>query len=101
MENEKRMYVIVRNDLSASYKMVQGTHALAEFALLRPAMFKSWGNGYLIFVAVPNLIALREFLAKSLTYYDAQFFCEPDLDGQLTAVCYYGDGELVANLPLA
>jgi hypothetical protein len=100
--NEKTMYVVVRNDLSASYKMVQGAHALAKYAIKHPKRFENWNNGYLIFLAVPTLRALRD-LQSTLTENRIKFslFFEPDIDDQLTSICFYGSGEYVLDLPLA
>lgn len=48
----KKMYVIVRNNLPVKYRMVQGTHAVAEFLLCGPKT--EWDNGTLVFVSVPD-----------------------------------------------
>lgn len=39
-----RMYVLVRLDLAEDYRMVQGAHALAKYALEHPSEFKTWGK---------------------------------------------------------
>jgi len=49
----KKMYAIVRNDLPTKYRMVQGTHAVAEFLLHGPET--DWDNGTLVFVSVPDI----------------------------------------------
>jgi hypothetical protein len=100
------MYVIVRNDLSASYKMVQGAHALADFALRYPDEMEKWGNNTLIFLAVPSyraLIDLQQVLGPLCSKRDIPVvsFDEVDLDYQLTALCLYCDELLLADLPLA
>ena len=42
-----RMYIIVRSDLSETYRMIQGAHALAKFALDYPDEFQKWeSNSY-------------------------------------------------------
>jgi hypothetical protein len=99
---EPRMYIIVRRDLSETYRMVQGSHALAEYALKFPNQFKQWNNGYLIFLSVFNLNALRD-LNISLCGKGVDFttFCEPDLDNQETAIAIFDTGKLVKGLPLA
>jgi len=109
---KKRMYVIVRKELSETYRMVQGAHALAKYSLQFPDSFDWWNNGYLIF--------LSTFLPKSLEELNQKFFengvrCadfrEIDLSNQLTAICvFYNPSmprearkiwKIVKNLPLA
>jgi len=80
--------------------MVQGAHALAEYAIKFPNQFHQWNNGYLIFLSVFNLKALKD-LRLNLYDKDAAVFCEPDLDNQITAIAIYDDGRLVKGLPLA
>jgi hypothetical protein len=100
IKDNKKMYIICRNDLSSSYKMVQGAHALAKYAIEYPKEFKKWNNGYLIFLAVPNLKALEDS-CLSFCYCNASYFREVDLYLQLTAIAYYGEGDFLSNLPLA
>ena len=100
---EKKMYVIVRRDLAPIYKMVQGSHALVEFYKRYPKEFKNWNNEYLIFVEVPNYIKLLE-MADTLDKYEVPFVAnhEPDLGGQMTALCLSGDHDCwCIGLPLA
>jgi hypothetical protein len=85
----KKMYLILREDLA--YKYIQGSHALAEFALANPILFKKWGNQYLICVSVFNgrdLIRLHNKLVKKHNF-KFSAFREPDLDYQVTALCFY------------
>lgn len=86
---ENKMYVIVRNDLAVAYRCVQGAHALAQYAIEYPSRFKKWNNHTLIFLAVPNLIMLRELYRLMLdnSIVMSQFF-EPDLDQQITALTF-------------
>lgn len=101
-----KVYVIVRNDLSPSYKMVQGAHALAQFALNYPLTFKTWENQTLIFLGVSTyraLCTLYDTLKNDqYTYgYIPSKWCEPDLDNQLTAFCFVGESVLINELTLA
>jgi len=103
-----KMIVIVRNDLSNSYKMVQGSHALSQFAIDHTETFEIWNNKTLIFLAVPNLISLRS-LINFINNLNIRYsvFREPDLDDQETAICYkYPEDIIYVNfitdgLPLA
>ena len=83
------MYVIVRNDLAPVYKMVQGAHAIADYALLYPRRFRKWDNSTLIFLGVRNLIELNDIVRRLCVNNDIDgwaSFHEPDLDRQLTAL---------------
>lgn len=124
----KRLYLILREDLA--FKMIQGQHALAQFALEHPEAFKDWDNEYLINLAVFNGQHLRELETKlkdavltemldnakastsfedykSETTIKYSTFVEPDLESELpTAIALYHDGihhnhMLVKGLSLA
>jgi hypothetical protein len=99
-KSNKRMYVIVRRDLSETYRLVQGSHALAAFALQHPNDFKEWKNHYLIVLSVRNLIELRKYIFKKW-YLNHSIFYEPDLENQPTALACYCDGKIFSKLKLA
>jgi len=98
-----RMYVIVRGELSETYRLVQGAHALAQFAMAHPVEFDEWNNQYLIFLKVFNKNALIDFIVYTLSKHNVPYslFREPDLDDQVTAVALYDNGKVVEGLPLA
>jgi hypothetical protein len=96
------MYVLVRADLSETYRIVQGTHAVAQFGLDYPESFKSWNNSTIVFLRVRNLIELKKWHAKiSLLSKVHRCFHEPDLEGQLTAIACYDTGHVFKELSLA
>jgi hypothetical protein len=109
---ELRMYVLVRQDLAETYRMVQGAHAVAQYSYAAmkgmndkdysvfTSLYKTWNNQYLIFLGVPNLIALREWRDK-LQSKTLSCFSEPDLDGQETSIAVIDTGEIFSELPLA
>lgn len=97
-----RMYVLVRLDLSETYRVVQGSHAVCKYALEHYDQFKVWNNGYIVYLGVQNLIALRKWdmkLMDSSKVYSV--FREPDLDNQETAIACYDDGKIFEGLRLA
>jgi peptidyl-tRNA hydrolase len=110
---ELRMYVLVRQDLAETYRMVQGAHAVAQYSYAAmkgitdkdysvfTSLYKTWNNQYLIFLGVPNLIALREWRDKLQCKPVLCCFSEPDLDGQETAIACIDTGEIFSGLPLA
>lgn len=84
-----KMYVITRKDLGAIYKMVQGAHALAHYAIEWRQSYEEWNNEYLIFLEVKDIEELLK-AAESLSRKNTQFsiFYEPDID-QVTAIACY------------
>ena len=89
----KKMYVLVRKDLSRSQQAVQGGHAVAEYLLNN--MESTWKNGTLIYLAIKNEVELIDWLkileSKSLLY---SIFREPDIGNQITAVATVSDSNL-------
>lgn len=90
-----KMYVIVREDLA--FKFIQGSHALAEFAIVHNKSFLKWNNRTIIYLSVFNGIILKKCLntikklpieLRSKAKYAV--FYEPDLQSKLpTAICIY------------
>lgn len=96
---QPKMYVLVRQDLSETYRMVQGAHALAQYALDHGPLFRVWGNRTIIFLAVRNLMDMREWesrLEADGKRYSS--FREPDLEGHITAIACYDIGETFSGL---
>lgn len=118
MNTTPKMYLILREDLT--YKYIQASHALAQFALEHPFEFNEWNNSFIICLSVFNGKALDELLTKfkddifkyrnknniytqtfeldvaSLckdTPFKISMFCEPDLKSPLpTAIAFYYNG---------
>jgi hypothetical protein len=99
LDNPK-MYIIVREDLA--FKYIQGSHALARYAIENTKRFFEWNNRTIIFLGVWNYPAMLEFY-KSVKDKGFTTFREPDLDNQITALAYYGcdNEQLLRSLPLA
>jgi hypothetical protein len=81
------MYVLVRLDLSETYRIVQGTHAVVQYAKEYPKEFSEWNNSTIVFVGVYYLKGLRTASftigKRNLKY---SMYYEPDLDEQATAI---------------
>ena len=75
----KKLYIIVRKDLSPSQRAVQAGHAVAEF-LLRGPNFR-WNNGTLIYLGVKGLKQL-ENIKRNLEFRGV------DLMKETTVSCY-------------
>lgn len=99
MPTQPKMYVLVRLDLSRVYSLVQGGHALSQYALEHEPLFKAWDNGTLIYLGVPHLRGLRYWKEK-LEKEDKNFsvFQEPDLDNQETAIACFDLGNIFKSL---
>jgi hypothetical protein len=102
MPIQKKMYVLVRNDLSETYRLVQGAHAVAQFGIIQRIEFEKWNNSTIVFLGIRNLRDMRMWETK---VYDEVLphacFKEPDLDGQITAIACYDTGEIFRSLKTA
>ena len=102
-EKPLKMYVLVRRDLSETYRNVQAVHAVAQYSLEGDQeLYRRWGNSTLVHLAVGNLGSLRRW-ADTLEEKGKKFvpFKEPDLDDQITAIACVDTGEIFKKLPLA
>lgn len=89
------MYAITRADLPPAQQAVQCAHALVDLVLrFAPA------HETLVMLAAPDSGALHELLREHGDRPHTAF-CEPDLDGELTAVAFTGKpSRAVRRLPL-
>ena len=90
-----KLYVVVRNDLSASQKAVQAGHALAEYVLHAD---DGWKNGTLVYLTTPSI----DDVAVKLKHKGVKHFAfhEPDIDNQMTAIASLGTNNVFKNLPM-
>lgn len=96
------MYVLVRTDLEAIYRIVQGSHALAQYSIDHHELFLEWHNETIIYLGVrfsSGLTSWKYFLEDKKIPYAC--FYEPDQQGQITAIACYHTGELFSKLKLA
>lgn len=95
-----KLYVLVRKDLSTSYRAVQAGHAVAEFLLNGPRNH-SWSNGILIYLGVENEAQLKCWVDRlSLKGIPISQFREPDIDNQLTAIATVAEDKHFKSLQL-
>lgn len=102
-----KLVTVTRADLSAGYQMAQAIHSNHRFAHHYPELHREWieKSEYVISLSVDNEEKLQRL------YYKLQdngaivvAFHEPDIDNQLTSICFYGTPEmrkLTQNLDLA
>lgn len=92
-----KLVTVTRKDLEAGYQLVQTGHSIAEFAHQHPNKFNDWitNSNYLVSLSTDNEDTLKNLYEK-LKYHGANViaFTEPDIDDQLTSICYYGTPEL-------
>ena len=76
---------------------MQSAHGLAEFAYTYPTHFNDWmrDSKYLVSLSVDNEENLKELFSE-LTSNGAIIvaFNEPDINDQLTSICFYGTPEI-------
>ena len=92
-----KLVTVTRKDLDAGYQLVQTGHSIAEFAHQFPNQFQDWkrDSNYLISLSVDNEEKLQRLFYKLQDNgADVVAFTEPDINDQLTAICYYGTPEL-------
>jgi hypothetical protein len=83
--------------LKPGAQIAQTGHAIAEFAHQFPNKFVEWKqqSNYLISLSTDNEESLK-YLYDELKFYGAHVvaFYEPDIDNQMTSICYFGTPEM-------
>ena len=96
----KKLYVLVRKDLTPSYRAVQAGHAVAEWVLRHQGQ-KDWDNGTLVYLGVENKESLECWTMKlDMKGLEWTGFIEPDIGDQMTAIACLSDGKVFSNLKL-
>lgn len=101
----RRLYLVVRADLSPGIQFAQGAHALSAFAVRYPERHRDWHteNSNLIALSIADEAALEALMRYAVEAgVPVASFHEPDLEGELTA-CAFDEGiaRKVSSLPLA
>jgi hypothetical protein len=76
---------------------VQTGHSIAEFAHLYPNHFNDWmrESKYLVSLSVDNEESLKDLYNKLKSNgANVVAFTEPDIQDQLTSICYFGTPEM-------
>ena len=92
-----KLVTVTRKDLEAGYQLVQSGHSIAEFIEQFPDKFAEWKqqSNYLISLSTDNEDKLQRLYYKLLDNgAHVSAFHEPDIDNQLTAICFYGTPEM-------
>ena len=95
----KKLFILVRKDLSTSQQAVQAGHAVAEFLL--HSNFSDWDNGTLIYLGVKGLYQLEKWMLN-LKELDIPFtiFKEPDIGNEPTAIATDVNNKIFRRLNL-
>lgn len=100
-----KLYLVTRSDLSGGQQAVQAAHALREFVAQHPEEDARWyrESNTLAFLAAENEASLHSLIERAGRLgVPFAAFCEPDRDGELTAVAFGPSArKLLARVPLA
>lgn len=107
INNNSKLTIVTREDLSPGYQLTQSAHVMAEFSQDHPDIFKSWKHesNYLACLSVRDEISL-ELLASKLVSKQIKFsvFREPDINNQITAIAIEPSDDsrrVCSSIPLA
>ena len=97
----QKLYIVVNEDLSPGLAAAQATHAAIEFHHKHPEHAKAWRpSNNLVILAAPGREALEGLQAR-LNQIPHAAFHEPDLGGDLTAICFAPEAaRFLSSLPL-
>ena len=92
-----KLVTVTRNDLDAGYQLAQTLHSSSRFAYHHPELHREWieKSEYVVSLSVDNEEKLKRLYYKLLdSGATVVAFHEPDIDNQLTSICYYGTPEM-------
>lgn len=100
----KKLYVVTRSDLPLADQAVQCGHAVAKYMLTfmpKKQLEPFWENETLVYLVVEDLQTF-DMLHRRLhaQFYQHVVWCEPDLDGEPTAIACHTDGPVFDNLKM-
>jgi peptidyl-tRNA hydrolase len=100
-----KLYLVTRSDLSPGQRAVQAAHAIPEFAIQHPELYRAWhqGSNTLAILEVPDEGSLKKLLERAeWRGHPYAEFREPDRGDELTAVALGPSARnLCKGLPLA
>lgn len=88
---------ITHQEMSTGYQVVQSCHAICEYAHQYPEHFSSWkkNSNSIISLATKTLHELEKTIEKlDKLKIEYSLFYEPDVDNQLTGICFHAPYEL-------
>lgn len=106
MQDNSKLVVVTRNDLSEGYRAVQSIHAAINFTFEHPNRAGPWftNSNYLVSLAVENEKDLKSLIRDCCRNELAiTVFREPDIGNQITAIAIEPSPitqKLVRKIPL-
>ena len=95
----KRLYIVVRSDISPGLQLAQACHAAREFTRLLPG--EDVGDN-LVVLGAASLAELVELVDRADGVCAVVPFYEPDLGGEMTAAAFgLGARRILSSSPLA
>ena len=97
-----KLYIVVKKTLNAGLKAAQAIHAFRQFVGEYPILESYWHaeHNNIVVLHEDDLLGLEERLRAA--GYRVSAFHEPDLDGELTAICVEPAAwRVLSSLPLA
>jgi hypothetical protein len=95
----KKLFVLIRKDLSQAQQAVQAGHVVAEYLL--HSQPPSWKNEILVYLGVKNLNQLEKhkylFSMEGIPFVE---FKEPDLNNEITAIATDTENKYIHKLNL-
>ena len=92
-----KLVTVTRKDLKNGQQLAQSIHSSNRFAYHYPELHREWieKSEYVISLSVKNEEQLKDLYDK-LKWYGAHVvaFYEPDINNQMTSICYYGTPEM-------
>lgn len=107
MKQIKKLYVIVRNDISAGLQLSQSCHAAIQFQYEHQEISIEWhtNSNYIVILAAKDEQDLLRLLEKSRKLgLKSSVFVEPDFGNEVTAIAFEPSEltqKMCSNLPLA
>ena len=103
----KKLYVIIRSDMSYGQQAVQGGHAAIQFQHDHPQIATQWHeeSKYLAYLSAHNESHLKELMFKAdIKQIKYSVFTEPDIGDEITAIALEPSdaaSKFCSSLPLA
>lgn len=98
----KKLFIVVRSDLSPGLQAAQACHAVQAMNDQHPEVTRTW-EGNIVLLAVRSAQELSELQCRLLrSRTPLAVFCEPDVGGEPTAMAVHGSAwRALSSLPLA